>query len=199
MTESEFREEIHRQILEGKLIELRVRPRVHVNDQDGRRAYARYAQDMVDHETMEVRILALRLRPNLSKGERNLRLALAQDIVRRARGGEDFCALITQFSDDVSTRTTCGSRGAQPLGALVPQIQELVRQTKAGTYSDPVSILMGQEEVVLILMPMGESKVPPFEDVKSEMMQRALMEGLEAARKQWLQELRRNVYVDIRL
>jgi peptidyl-prolyl cis-trans isomerase SurA len=199
MTENEFREEIHRQILEGKLIELRVRPRVHVSDQDGRRAYTRYAQDLIDHETMEVRILALRLRPNLSKGERNLRLALAQDIVRRARGGEDFCALITQFSDDVSTRTTCGSRGAQPLGALVPQIQELVRQTKAGTYSDPVSILMGQEEVVLILMPMGESKVPPFEDVKSEMMQRALMEGLEAARKQWLQELRRNVYVDIRL
>jgi peptidyl-prolyl cis-trans isomerase SurA len=199
MTENEFREEIHRQILEGKLIELRVRPRVHVNEQDGRTAYARYVQDMTDRETMEVRILALRMRPSLTQAERNTRLLLAEDIVRRARAGEDFCALISQFSDDVSTRSSCGSRGAQPLGALVPQIQEVVRQTKPHTYSDPVSVIMGQEEVILILMPMGDAKVPVFDDVKSEMMQRALMDGLEVARKQWLQELRRNVYVDIRL
>lgn len=199
MTENEFREEIHRQILEGKLIELRVRPRVHVSDQDAHTAYNRYVQEMTDRETMEVRILALRLRPSLTKAERNGRLALADDIVRRARSGEDFCALVSQFSDDVSTRSTCGSRGAQPLGALVPQIQEIVRQTKPHTYSDPVSVVMGQEEVILILMPMGEAKIPVFDDVKAEMMQRALMDGLEVARKQWLQELRRNVYVDIRL
>jgi peptidyl-prolyl cis-trans isomerase SurA len=199
MSEQDFREEIKRQILEGKLIELRVRPRVHVTDQDGQSAYRRYAQDMVDHETMEVRILAIRLRAQLTQSERNVRIALANDIVRRARAGEDFCALVSQYSDDVSTRATCGSRGPQPLGSLVPQIQEIVRATKPGTYSDPTSIVMGQEEVLLILMPMGETKVPPFEDVKNEMMQRALMDGLEVARKQWLQELRRNVYVDIRL
>jgi peptidyl-prolyl cis-trans isomerase SurA len=199
MTEQDFREEIRRQILEGKLIELRVRPRVHVNDQDGRNAYTRYANEMTEHETMEVRILALRLRPTLTKAERSARLALAQQIVNRARAGEDFCALVSQYSDDVSTRGSCGSRGAQPLGSLVPQIQEIVRATKTGTYSDPISVTMGQEEVVLILMPLGESKVPAYDDVKNEMMQRALMDGLETARKQWLQELRRNVYVDIRL
>jgi peptidyl-prolyl cis-trans isomerase SurA len=199
MTEQDFREEIRRQILEGKLIELRVRPRVHVTEQEGRSAYQHYVQEMTEHETMEVRILALRLRPTLTKGERSARLALAQELSQRARGGEDFCKLISQYSDDVSTRTTCGSRGPQPLDSLVPQIRDIVRATKPNTYSDPVSIVMGQEEVVLILMPLGEVKAPVYEDVKSEMMQRALMGGLETARKQWLQELRRNVYVDIRL
>jgi peptidyl-prolyl cis-trans isomerase SurA len=199
MSEQDFREEIKRQILEGKLIELRVRPRVHVTDQDGQTAYRRYSQDMTDHETMEVRILALRVRSSLTQSERNLRVALAHDIVSRARAGEDFCALVSQYSDDASTRATCGSRGPQPLDSLVPQIRDLVRATKPGTYAEPTSIVMGQEEVLLIIMPMGETKVPPYEDVKNEMMQRALMDGLEAARKQWLQELRRNVYVDIRL
>jgi hypothetical protein len=41
--------------------------------------------------------------------------------------------------------------------------------------------------------------VPSYEEVKNEMMQRALLEGLERARKQWLEELRRNVYIDVRL
>jgi peptidyl-prolyl cis-trans isomerase SurA len=199
MTEQDFREEIRRQILEGKLIELRVRPRVHVTDQEGRTAYQHYVQEMTDHETMEVRILALRLRPTLSKAERAARLALAQEIVQKARAGEDFCKLVNQYSDDGSTRGSCGSRGPQPLESLVPQIRDIVRATKTGTYSDPTSIVMGQEEVVLILMPLGEARVPVYDDVKSEMMQRALMDGLEVARKQWLQELRRNVYVDIRL
>jgi peptidyl-prolyl cis-trans isomerase SurA len=199
MTEQDFRDEIRRQILEGKLIELRVRPRVHVTEQEGRNAYQHYVQQMTDQETMEVRILAKRLSPDLTKAQRNAKLALVQELVQRARAGEDFCKLVSQYSDDVSTRSTCGSRGAQPLGALVPQIREIVRATKTGTYSDPVSIVMGQEEVVLIVMPLGEAKVPVYEDVKSDMMQRALMDGLEVARKQWLQELRRNVYVDVRL
>jgi peptidyl-prolyl cis-trans isomerase SurA len=113
--------------------------------------------------------------------------------------GEDFCALVSQFSDDVPTRSTCGSRGPQPLGALLPAVQEAVRATRPHEVSDPVSIAQGQEEVILIMMPLGETKVPSYDDVKNDMMQRALMDGLEHARKQWLQELRRNVYVDIRL
>ena len=48
-------------------------------------------------------------------------------------------------------------------------------------------------------MPLGQGKLPTFDEVKSEMMQKAWAEGLERARKQWLQELRRGVYVDVRL
>ena len=48
-------------------------------------------------------------------------------------------------------------------------------------------------------MPLGQAHVPPYDDVKNDMMQRALLDGLDRARKQWLQELRRNVYIDVRL
>jgi hypothetical protein len=48
-------------------------------------------------------------------------------------------------------------------------------------------------------MPLGRARVPAFADVKNEMTQRALIEGIERERKQWLAELRRNVYIDVRL
>jgi peptidyl-prolyl cis-trans isomerase SurA len=41
MTEEDFRDEIRRQILEGKLLEVRVRPRVRVTEPDVRAAYER--------------------------------------------------------------------------------------------------------------------------------------------------------------
>jgi hypothetical protein len=74
-----------------------------------------------------------------------------------------------------------------------------VRGLRARQISDPIPISVGSEQVIVIVMPLEQASVPPFEEVKNDMMQRALLDGLDRARKQWLQELRRNVYVDVRL
>jgi peptidyl-prolyl cis-trans isomerase SurA len=199
LTDQDFRDEIRRQILEGKLIELRVRPRVHVTDQDAFAAYQHWVKDIRDQETIDVRVLALRVAGTGSQQQLDARIALARELARRARSGEDFCKLVTQYSDDVSTRTTCGSRGAQPFAALLPPIQEAVRATKAGSVSDPIPVNVGPDEAIVLLMPLGEARVPAFADVKDDMTQKALIDGLERARKQWLADLRRNVYIDVRL
>jgi hypothetical protein len=99
----------------------------------------------------------------------------------------------------VSTRDNCGSHGAQPLAGLLPAIQDAVKTMAPGTISDPVGVATGQEHALVILMPLGQAKTPSYDEMKSEMMQRALLEGLERARKQWLKELRRSVYIDVRL
>jgi peptidyl-prolyl cis-trans isomerase SurA len=199
MTEQDFRDEIRRQIIEGKLIELRVRPRVRVTDQDARAAYQHWVQEVKDKQAVDVRTLPLRVLPQSTPGQINGRMALAQEIVRKARSGTDFCALVLQYSDDPSTRDSCGSRGPQPFAALLPPIQDGVRATKPGVVSDPISVRAGDDDVIVLLTHGGQAQVPPFEQVKSEMEQQALLESLERARKQWLKELRRNVYIDVRL
>jgi peptidyl-prolyl cis-trans isomerase SurA len=199
MTEQDFHDEIRRQILDGKLTELRVRPRVRVTEQDARAAYQHAVEELRTQTPVDVRILALRIAPMSTQPQVNARMTLAQELVNRARSGDDFCKLVQDYSDDVPTRTTCGSHGAQPLANLVPIIQEAVRSLKPGGVSDPIPVRTGQEDVVLIVMPMGEAHLPSFEEVKGEMTQRALVDGLEHARKQWLEELRRNMYVDVRL
>ncbi len=57
--EADFRDEIRRQIVEGKLIELRVRPRVRITEQDGQEAYQRTMQQLKD--AVDLRTLALRV------------------------------------------------------------------------------------------------------------------------------------------
>jgi hypothetical protein len=70
---------------------------------------------------------------------------------------------------------------------------------KPGEVSDPILVSAGQDEAAVLVMPLDQARVPPFADVKGEMESRALAESLDHARKQWLSELRRNVYVDVRL
>ena len=199
MTDQDFHDEIHRQLLEGKLIELRVRPRVRVTEQDAHSTYVHWVDEMRDQESVDVRLLPLRILPASTEQQIQARMTLAAELARRARAGENFCDLVTQFSDDVPTRTKCGSRGPQPFATLLPAIQGAVRSLGAGEVSDPIPLLIGQEQVIVILQPMGHARIPPFTEVKDEMTQKAMLEGLERARKQWLLELRRNVYVDVRL
>lgn len=199
MTDQDFRDEIRRQILEGKLIELRVRPRVRVTDQDAHAAYQHWSQDLREKQPVDVRTLPLRVPTPSTQRQIEARMALAREIVERARSGTDFCQLVSEYSDDVSTRDTCGSRGPQPFAALLPPIQDAVRATKAGAVADPIPVRAGPDDAIVIVMNGGESRVPPFEQVKNEMQQQALLEALERARKQWLKELRRKVYIDVRL
>jgi peptidyl-prolyl cis-trans isomerase SurA len=199
LTEQDFHDEIRRQILEGKLIELRVRPRVRVTDQDARAAYQHAVEEQRAQSLIDVRVLALRVLPMSTAEQVGARMTLARDLAERARGGADFCQLVSEYSDDVPTRATCGSHGPQTMANLVPAIQDAVRTMKPGTVSDPISVRTAQEDVIVLIMPMGQAHVPTFDEVKNEMAQKALVDGLERARKQWLQELRRNVYVDVRL
>jgi peptidyl-prolyl cis-trans isomerase SurA len=199
MTDQDFRDEIRRQIMEGKLIELRVRPRVRVTDQDARASYQHWVQELRGKEPVDIRILALRVLPQATAQQVNARMALAQELAQRARSGEDFCTLVSNYSDDVSTRKTCGSHGPQPLTLQPPPIQDAIRAMRPGTVSDPIPVRIGSDDAIVIMMPLGAARVPAFEEVKNEMEQQALIESLERARKQWLQELRRNVYIDVRL
>jgi parvulin-like peptidyl-prolyl isomerase len=62
----------------------------------------------------------------------------AQDLVRRARGGEDFAALARQESDDMSTRARGGRiEGRWRSDLLSPSFDPIVRALGVGALSDP--------------------------------------------------------------
>jgi peptidyl-prolyl cis-trans isomerase SurA len=199
LDEQDFRDEIKRQILEGKLIELRVRPRVRVTDQDTHAAYQHWVNDLRAQQLVDVRLLPKRILPNATPEQQQAVTQLAQTLAQRAQAGEDFCQLVMQYSDDPSTRANCGSHGPQPFKDLYPAIQGIVQSTQPGKVSDATPVHVGNDYVIVIAMVMPSAAVPTFDQVKPEMNQRALLEGLERARKAWLEELRHNVYIDVRL
>lgn len=201
LTEQDYRDEIRRQVLEGKLIQLRVRGRVRVTDQDARNAYNNYVRDLAQQSPVDLRILVLSIPPGTSQQTAAARVTLAEELSRRAKAGEDFCQLVLEYSDDPSTKNTCGSRGPVPLQALFPELQEVARTQKPGETSAPIVFKdpTGQQAVLVVQTVATQGKAPPFEQVQEQMMERAFVEATERQRKQWLQELRRGVYIDVRL
>jgi peptidyl-prolyl cis-trans isomerase SurA len=199
LREADYRDEVRRQLLEGKLIQLRVMNRVRVSEDDARNAYARWIAESAKTGTdkvVELRILARRLPPGLTAEQIETEQKLAQSIVAKARAGTDFCALVTQYSQDVQTRASCGSRGLQSMSQLVAPLDTMVASLKKGEVSDPTTI---PDQAIVVVQLAQSPHVPTFEEVKPMMQERAMGEILESQRKAWLQELRRGVYVDVRL
>ena len=195
VTEQDYRDELRRQILEGKLIELRVRPRVRVTETDARVAYLHWTQEVAREHHVELHLLMLNVTPeNIEARAKRL-----EEIVNAAKGGEDFCKLIANNSDDVTTRDQCGSAGPVPMHKWPPEIQNALQTMRAGDFSSVMHVNFLGADRLLVFERMTEPRVPSYEEVKAEMSQRAVFEALEHQRKLWLQELRRSVYIDVRL
>jgi peptidyl-prolyl cis-trans isomerase SurA len=200
LTEQDYRDELRRQILEGKLVQLRVRGRVRITDQDGRAMYERTLKGSGSQAQAEVRILAMRVPPGADAAVVKARELLGDDIVARARKGEDFCKLVSQYSDDQATLATCGSRGPLPLDGLVPAVQTAIKGLKAGDVADPVVYGTSPLDLaILVVQLVTPPRIPTYEEVKESMMEQAFGEAMDKQRKVWLEELRRGVYIDSRL
>lgn len=201
LTEQDYRDEIRRQVLEGKLVQLRVRGRVRISDEDARSSYNNYVREVAQQQPVDLRILVLSIPPGTSPETAQARVVLAEEISRRAKAGEDFCNLVLSYSDDNSTKATCGSRGPIPMQALFPELQEVARSQKPGETSAPIVFKdpTGQQAVLVVQTVANAGSAPPFDQVKDQMMERAFVDATERQRKAWLQELRRGVYIDVRL
>jgi peptidyl-prolyl cis-trans isomerase SurA len=201
LSEQDYRDEIRRQVLEGKLIQLRVRNRVRVTEQDARAVYNRYVKENAKERTVDLRLLALAIPPDATQERAQARVTLAEELVKRARGGEEFCKLIHDYSDDPSTRDTCGSRGPVRVSQLSPELLNVVESLKPGEVSQPIVFRdpSGQSGVLIAQSSKTKLQDASFEQVKEQMLDQAYFEQTEKQRKQWLQELRRGVYIDVRL
>lgn len=193
-SEQDYRDEIRRQILEGKMIQLRVQGRVRITEQDARAAYTHFVKELGDESPVELQAIAMQLvdSPTAIQAKE----ALAQQIVSDARAGKDFCVLVEQYTDDVQTRKTCGSRGVQPVKVLFPVIREQLAGMKIGDVSNPIRI--GNQAIVIFKLARREP-IPSYEQLKDVMIERATNEAVDRQRKIWIEEMRRGVFVEVRL
>jgi peptidyl-prolyl cis-trans isomerase SurA len=197
LTEQDYRDELRRQILEGKLVQLQVQSRVHVTDQHALAAYAAWLKNHGPQALSEVRILAMRV---TNASDLKARLLLANNLVAQARAGANFCQMVSQYSNYTATLATCGSLRPSPVEGLRPEVQRAIRGLKPNEFSNPVVVgASSSDQAVLICELVSSPAVPTFAQVKQQMMDRAYGDALERQRKLWLEGIKHGVYVDIRL
>ena len=74
---------------------------------------------------------------------RDQAMAVAQDVLRRAKAGEDFARLAVDFSDEPNAGSRGGSLGRFGRGAMVKEFEEAAFALKPGEFSGVVESPFG--------------------------------------------------------
>lgn len=190
MKDGQYRDELRRQLLEARLLSLRVQGRVRVRDEDLRGAYIAIVLD-------ERKKLGFELSWIVLDGKAADSVTQAEAMVQRARSGEAFQDLARQYSLDSSTRSHGGALGRLVPGKLPPALDRIAQRLEVGEVSSPVRV--GDRFVIAKLTKRDESQLPDFAEARAELTERVYGEKMAKARRRWLDGLRGQSHVDVRL
>lgn len=195
MSRTDYRQEIRRQLLEAKILNLRMQGRVRISEDDMIRAYERLRRD--ERRSLGYRAAWIRLPIPQGAGSAERVHRLAERVVSQARAGVEFAQLAQRFSADQATRDRGGLLPPTEPGATPPAVAAAVQALEPGDTSEPVKL--GGAWAVFRLVEREPSGLPPYEEAKPRLQTSVYAEKMDTAKRHWLQSLRRGVHVDVRL
>lgn len=196
MDEPSYREELRRQLLQTKLINVRLQGRIRVSDDDLRSAYQKLVMEEREKLSFRVAWVLVGVKQGATPKEIAARRRIAETVSAEAQGG-DFAALAARYSDDATSRSAGGVLPATHLAELAAPLRRIVGSLDAGTASAVLAVPTGF--AVLKLLEREESSLPTFDEARSELAQRVYLEKMTQARRSWLDNLRRQQHVEVRL
>lgn len=119
----------------------------------------------------------------------------ATEIVKKARAGADFAALVQQYSDHAETKAKKGSVGTINVTDIsLPGVTEALKNVKVGGVTDPIV----QEDGLLILRVderTADTNTPVYDERR--VREAITIERSPAERKKYIVNLRQDAYIKI--
>jgi peptidyl-prolyl cis-trans isomerase SurA len=196
LDESAYRDELRRQLLQTKLINVRLQGRIRVTEDDLLKAYRAIALEERDKLSYRAAWIVVATPDGLPPGEVRTRRAIAERLARDAERG-DFAALAQVYSDDPSTKDSGGILPYTKLAETPPVFRRVLAGLEVGRIAGPLSVPGGY--AIVKLVEREESSLPEYEEAKNELAQRVYLEKMTTARRTWLDGLRRQQHVEVRL
>lgn len=197
LSQEDYRAEIRRQVLEAKLMNLRLQGRIRVTEEDLQTEYRRIVMDERQKLSFGAAWIVIAAPRTASGSDAHDRQLLAERISTDARRGEDFGQLAARWSEDPQTRNSQGKLGKLKPKQLPNELDRVLMGMNVGEVSPPIRL--GDQLVVVKLLERDESSLPGFNEARDELQNRVYMAKMNKARRRWLEGLRRTTHVDVRL
>jgi peptidyl-prolyl cis-trans isomerase SurA len=201
MSEEQYRENLHDQILGSKLINYEVRSKVVIPESQILDYYDQHYTEQVD--TGGFYILQIGITPDEESTPSDPAQAdatarkKAERILSLIKGGQDFKQLAKQYSD-LPSAVDGGDIGAFQKDEMAAYMRDAVTSLKPGEVSGIVKSPSGYMIFKLLSSQEGEiiTKVP-YDEVKEEIRNTLYQQEMEKRYDTWMKELRNQAYIKI--
>jgi len=196
-TLEDYKKAMRKQLLQLKLINLEVRSRVSVGDDEVRAFYAQNVRQAAgDQMQVHLRQIFIAVPQNASPSQAEDKRRLASKAVQELRAGQDFATVSKKYGDDAASKAG-GDLGWLQRGDLPTELREPVASMDAGDVRGPIASDRGLHILELVEKKSGEVK--PFEEAKEELRRQIYEQNMEKAVQNWTKELRKKAHIDLRM
>lgn len=138
--------------------------------------------------------ITLKVKPNAPESGWAEKKKLADDIVRRARDGEDFTKLASEYSED-DYRVKGGWTGYMHKGRLLAELEEQAFTLKKDEVAEPIRSLQGYHVIKAGDRKPAEST--PFDEVSASLKHRLEKARFEKLKTDLLNKLRKEIEIKV--
>jgi peptidyl-prolyl cis-trans isomerase D len=150
-----------------------------VTDAEVEAYYKEHGSEFEEPKRVRVAHVLVRVPPVGGSDAENAAKAKVEDVIKRARGGEDFAKLAREISEDKASAAQGGELGLVGPGELVAPFEQAAFALKKGEISDPVRTPFGYHAIrVLDVREGGKS---PLKDVAGKIKETLSAQKAERA------------------
>ena len=182
----DLKRNITHSILRRQVVTREVESKVSVSEADAQASYDAHMERYRKPATVSLEEILL----NASSTE------LAQEIVSRARKGEDFASLAKTYST-ARSKERGGSLGTISRGELTPDLESIAFALPAKAVSDPITTKEGIR--IFRVVETSPEKVTPFESVKADIVKQVTNDRLSAEYDKFMEGLRKTADVVLKV
>jgi peptidyl-prolyl cis-trans isomerase SurA len=188
----EYRDGLKKQILKGKIIQLKVKSRVVINDQDVKSVYAKQKRTSAKEFRLRARHMIFLVPPG-SDDEPAKKAALAAK--KRVDAGEEFSDIAREVSDGPS-RSNGGALGEFGRGEMMVEFEEAAFKATPGRVTEPVRTPIGWHLILVDERVALEER--PLEAVEENLRNQLYENEVENAFRRYIDELKQKAYIEVR-
>jgi parvulin-like peptidyl-prolyl isomerase len=185
MTLDELKRNIERNILKRQVLQRELESKIAVTENDIKAWYDAHPEAYTKPATVHLQEIDVRADAKA-----------AQDLVARARGGEDFAELAKAHSVGPN-KAGGGDLGVLRKGDLAPDVEKAAFALAPGQVSDPLPTKDGFR--ILKVVERTEGSVVPYEDARAEIQRRLNQTRSSDEIERYLEGLRQKAIVDLRV
>ncbi|HET6613825.1 MAG TPA: peptidylprolyl isomerase [Kofleriaceae bacterium] len=192
-----YRDDVSAQLLRMRAINVLVKPRVTVSDDEVRARYDEMSRRSGGVSQVHLRHILLALPPKPDDASLAKAKKLASEIVAKARAGGDFGKLAEQYSQDEQSRALGGDLGWIERGTIPTEWEVIVFAMAKGEVRGPLSGPRGLEIFYVEEVKRGDKK--PFAEAKDKIRSDLFQRAMQRETDKWIDGLREDAYIDIKL
>ena len=190
---SSYRQFMKKHLARLKLINLKVRSKVKVSDEDLKAEYAKDAKMESEDAEVHARHVLIQLAPNATPAQIETAKQKALGLVAAARAAPDFAEFARKNSEGPSAGDG-GDLGFFRRGVMVAEFERVAFNLPIGGISDPVRTKFGWHIIKVEERRAVDAR--KFDEVKDALRERLLRGQLDKYTEQYVQELRAQAVVE---